>query len=53
MADSRVVIRQQRFEQELRAIFADPMEADEFVSGAELVLAHIPEIGMPGKSQAH
>jgi hypothetical protein len=47
MPDSRVVIWQRQFEQELREIFHDPGEADEFVASAELLLAHVPEIGMP------
>lgn len=43
----RQVIRERSFERELRALIRDAREADEFVEGAEFVLARDPEAGSP------
>ena len=43
----RQVIRERSFERELRALIQDAREADDFVEGAEFVLARDPEIGSP------
>ena len=41
----REVIREHRFERELRHLIRENRAADDFVSAAEIVLAHNPEIG--------
>ena len=41
----RRVVREHRFERELRRLIADAIEADEFVEGAEWLLARDPFIG--------
>lgn len=41
----RQVIRDHRFERELRSLIQDAREADEFVEGAEFNLARDPESG--------
>ena len=43
----RQVIRERSFERELRALIQDAREADDFVEGAEYVLARDPQIGSP------
>ena len=43
----RQVIRERSFERELRALIQDAREADDFVEGAEFVLARDPEIARP------
>jgi hypothetical protein len=43
----RQVIRERSFEHGLRALIQNTREADEFVEGAEFVLARDPEIGSP------
>ncbi len=46
MADRlRRVIREHRFERELRALIADAIDADRFVEGAEFLLVRDPEVG--------
>jgi hypothetical protein len=42
----RQVIREHQFERDLRALGLDAKAADEFVEGAEFVLARDPEIGL-------
>jgi hypothetical protein len=42
----RRVIREHRFERELRRLVADAVGADEFVEGAEWLLARDPLIGV-------
>ncbi len=47
MANShRLVIREKKFERELRSLIANPVEADEFVRAAEWVLVNAPETGV-------
>lgn len=41
----RQVIREHRFERELRLLIRDPREADEYVEAAEFVLARDPQTG--------
>jgi hypothetical protein len=41
----RQVIRERSFERQLRALIADAREADDFVEGAEFILARDPKIG--------
>lgn len=43
----RQVIRERSFEQQLRALIEDVREADDFVEGAEFILARDPELGSP------
>ena len=43
----RQVIRERRFERELRALISDARVADAYVEGAEFVLAREPEAGEP------
>lgn len=43
----RNVIREHHFERDLRALWDDPMQADEFVAAAEWVLAEDPHVGLP------
>ena len=43
----RQIIRERSFERELRFLIQDAREADEFVEGAEFVLARDPEAGSP------
>ena len=43
----RQVIRERSFKRELRALIQDAREADDFIEGAEFVLARDPEIGSP------
>ena len=43
----RQVIRQRSFERQLRELIEDAREADDFVEGAEFVLARDPEAGSP------
>jgi hypothetical protein len=43
----RQVIRERSFERELRALLRDVREADDFVEGAEFILARDPDIGLP------
>lgn len=45
MEDPRQVIREHRFERELRGLIRDAREADDFVEAAEFVLARNPAIG--------
>ena len=40
------VVREHRFEKELRALIRDAIRADEFVEGAEFVLARDPRKGV-------
>ena len=42
----RQVIRERSFERQLRVLIQDAREADDFVEGAEFVLARDPEIGV-------
>jgi hypothetical protein len=46
------VVREHRFEKELRALIRDAVRADQFVEGAEFVLARDPRQGVeiPGTS---
>ena len=47
MASShRRVIREHRLERELRSLFDDPVEGDQFIEAAEWVLANEPETGI-------
>ena len=41
----RQVIREHRFERELRALVRDAIEADRFVEAAEFLLVRNPQIG--------
>ena len=41
------VIRERSFERQLRVLIQDAREADDFVEGAEFLLARDPEIGVP------
>jgi hypothetical protein len=41
----RQVIRERSFERQLRALIEDAREADDFVEGAEFILARDPKIG--------
>jgi hypothetical protein len=41
------VIRERFFERQLRALIEDAREADDFVEGAEFILARDPKIGSP------
>jgi hypothetical protein len=43
----RTIVRDPKFEEELRAIEADVHRADEFVMGAETILSRFPESGFP------
>ena len=43
----RQVVREHRFERELRALIADAIPADQFVEAAEFLLARDPLIGSP------
>lgn len=43
----RNVIREHHFEKDLAEIIGDIAEADDFVTGAEWLLARNPEIGSP------
>jgi len=43
----RQVIRERSFERQLRALIKDAREADDFVEGAEFILARDPRIGSP------
>ena len=43
----RQVIRERRFEHELRALIGEAIPADQFVEAAEFLLAHDPLIGLP------
>jgi hypothetical protein len=43
----RQVIRERAFERQLRALIEEAREADEFVEGAEFILARDPRIGSP------
>jgi hypothetical protein len=43
----RQVIREHRFERELRALIQDAIPADQFVEAAEYLLARDPLIGTP------
>ena len=43
----RQVIRERSFERQLRALIEDAREADDFVEGAEFILARDPRIGSP------
>ena len=43
----RQVIRERSLERDLRALIQNAREADDFVEGAEFVLARDPEIGSP------
>jgi hypothetical protein len=40
------IVREHRFERELRALIRDAIRADEFVEGAEFVLARDPRKGV-------
>jgi hypothetical protein len=48
----RRVIREHRFEEELRALIGDVISADEFVEGAEWLLARDPLIGLQIQSNS-
>jgi len=41
----RDILRNSRFEQELKAIVPNIQRADEFLEGVEMVLARLPECG--------
>ena len=43
----RQVIREHRFERELRALIRDAIPADQFVEAAEYLLARDPLVGTP------
>jgi hypothetical protein len=43
----RQVIRERSFEHQLRALIEDARKADDFVEGAEFILARDPKIGSP------
>ena len=43
----RQVIRERSFERQLRVLIEDAREADDFVEGAEFILARDPKIGSP------
>jgi hypothetical protein len=43
----RQVIREHSFERELRALVRDERAADDFVEGAEFILARDPQTGSP------
>lgn len=47
MEHPRQVVREHRFERELRALIRDSREADAFVEGAEFLLARDPVAGQP------
>ena len=42
----RTVVREHRFEKDLRALMPDAAEADEFVQAAEYLLARDPNFGL-------
>jgi hypothetical protein len=43
----RTVVREHLFEDSLRALIADEVEADDFIASAETVLSVDPEAGIP------
>lgn len=49
----RRVIREHRFERELRALIADAITADQFVEAAEFLLVRDPEIGFQLEPGSH
>ena len=43
----RSVVREEEFEEQLRALIPDAEEADDFTMAAESILSEDPEVGLP------